>query len=176
MNGGAPVAHVLSDDRGNYLLRLPRAGWIVTRALRIGASPTVLPAVMVTDRETVTLRFVLTDALSALPNVSVRGAEDCRGRSADGALVGRIWDEARTARLTSQLSSSSELVMAEWTEYRRPFDPSGSTIQQQHLTNSRNHPTLTCYCRSPLPVRTTFTSSRQRRIDRRWSALASHPC
>lgn len=67
----------------------------------------------------------------------MRGADDCRGRSTDGVLVVRLWDEARKALLTSQLSSS-ELLTAEWTEYRRSLDPTDGTIRQQRLTNSRN--------------------------------------
>jgi hypothetical protein len=52
------------------------------------------------------VRFVLADQAVVLSSVNVRERETCRVNADTGFMVARVWEEARKAMLTTQLSAA----------------------------------------------------------------------
>jgi hypothetical protein len=126
---------VLTDERGAFFAPVAAGGRYRIRALRIGYQPTVLDAV-VEPTGTTALRVVLGVAAVALPSVTVRGEDICRGTGAEGAVVAQVWEEARKALLASGLSAAEPLV-AEWIEYERTLDTTARVVREQRVRSTR---------------------------------------
>lgn len=135
---GSIAARALSDERGGFVLRLPNGGTFAVRALRIGYEPTVLSGVVVASTGTTTLRIQLSSKSVALPSVTVRGRDICRGQRSEGEVVAQVWEEARKALLASGLSANSAPLFAEWIEYERTLDPTARFVRAQRVKSTRS--------------------------------------
>ena len=114
---GRPLVSALTSERGDFELLLPAAGHADLRALRIGFRPTLVPAVTLGPGETRTVRIVLNGEAVSLAAVTVRGKSVCRAQQDSGQLVAKLWEEARKALVTTQLSSSAGRLRARWVVY-----------------------------------------------------------
>jgi hypothetical protein len=136
--GGVTAAQALANARGEFVLRLPRAGQYRVRVLRIGFRPTIGPLVPVGASDTARVRIVFRGDAVVLSAVNVRDKETCRVGADTGMMVARVWDEARKAVLSSQLSSDDAPLVADWIEYDRMLDSSGRIVRSQHVKSARN--------------------------------------
>lgn len=142
-SSGAVVARALSGDRGDFDVRLPRAGRFTVRALRIGFRPTVMPPVDVPVGAPASLRIVLSAQAIELEKVTVRGENVCGARPDSGQLVARLWEEARKAITATRLDAGGRRLAATWYVYDRMMDSAARTVRSQTVTVRRgasSHP------------------------------------
>jgi hypothetical protein len=135
---GATVGRALTGPRGDFVLRLSAPGRSTLRVLRIGFRPTDGPSVTVAEGATERVRIVFNSGAVMLADVRVRERETCRVGADTGLAVARVWEEARKAMLTSQLSVGDAPLFAEWIEYDRTLDSTSSIVRQQRVRTSRN--------------------------------------
>src|SRR5689334_21019244 len=135
---GTTATQGLANSRGEFVLRLPRAGHYGLRVLRIGYRPTVGPTVDVGATDTVRVRLVFRAEAVVLSAFNVRDKETCRVGADSGMMVARVWDEARKAVLTSQLSSEDAPLVADWIQYDRILDSTGRMVRSQHVRSATN--------------------------------------
>ena len=136
--GAADAARALANARGEFVMRVPAPGRYATRVLRIGFRPTTGPVVDVGANDTVRVRIVSRGDAIVLSAVNVRDKETCRVGADSGMMVARVWDEARKAMLSSQLSSDDVPLVADWIEYDRMLDSSGHIVRAQHVKSATN--------------------------------------
>jgi hypothetical protein len=127
------VARALTDERGQFTLRLPKGGRYGLRLLRIGYAPTVVEPFEIGATETVTGRFVLSGGAVVIAAVRVRGENVCRISQDSGQLVAKLWEEARTALTATQLSGDDALLDGRWLTYERSLDRSGRLVRSQKV-------------------------------------------
>jgi hypothetical protein len=135
---GTDVARALANAKGEFVLRVPAGGRYGTRVLRIGYRPTIGPVVDVGAKDTARIRVVFRGDAVVLSAVNVRDKETCRVAADTGLMVARVWDEARKAMLSSQLSSDDTPLVADWIEYDRMLDSSARIVRSQHVTSATN--------------------------------------
>ncbi len=110
---GTVVAHALSDGAGRFVVTLPGAGRYALRALRIGFLPTEVPARAVAVGERVNVPLVLGVVPVRLDVVRVATDRVCRDEWAGDPAVAAVWEEARKALLTAQLTArQTDLAMS----------------------------------------------------------------
>jgi hypothetical protein len=136
-DAGATVLRALTTGRGTFDLALPHAGRFEVRVLRIGFAPTIVPAVEVATADVSQLRIVLGSERIALARVTVRGRSECGAKADAGALVAKVWEEARKALLASQLVADRPLV-AEWIQFDRTLEPGGARVRKQSVRSTRS--------------------------------------
>ncbi len=102
---GATAARALTTVRGEFTLRLPSEGRYALIVQRIGFRPTRVPSIAVGASATETIRIVFAGAAVTLATMNVRERETCRVSADTGLAVARVWEEARKAMLSSQLSA-----------------------------------------------------------------------
>src|SRR5262249_20801289 len=125
---GSTAGRALTNQRGDFTIRLPASGRYSIRLLRIGYRPTVAPAIDVADGATATLRIVAPSEVISLATITVRERETCRVNADTGLMVARVWEEARKAMLTTQLNAGAPLF-AEWIEYDRVMDTTARLVR-----------------------------------------------
>ena len=151
---GAPV-RALTNQRGEYTIRLREPGRYTLRALRVGFLPTVAQSFTVAIIDTVTIQIQLTGVAVSLVAVTVKGDDVCRTRPDSGALVARAWEEARKAIMASQLSATDAPLVAEWIEYDRTLDPTARIVRGLRVTSTTN-PTTHAFRSAPAELLSTL--------------------
>lgn len=134
---GIEVARTVSDERGQFVLHLTRAGPVGLRALRVGYRPTTGSSVDVGAGDTVVVRIVLTREAVRLSAVTVRRSDPCRTRDDARTRVADVWEEARKALLLANTARAGTGLVAEWTQYDREFDSSGTRLVDQVVQLTR---------------------------------------
>jgi hypothetical protein len=81
---------------------------------------------------------VLSDQAVVLSSINIRERETCRVNADTGFMVARVWEEARKAMLSTQLSSDGAPLFAEWIEYDRMLDSAARLVREQRIRTSRN--------------------------------------
>ncbi len=123
-------------------------GTVELRLLRIGFKPLRGPSVTVGADETKSVRIIYDAATVSLAAVNVRERETCRVQADSGLAVASLWEEARKAMLTSQLSSDEAPLFAEWIEYDRTLDSTSRIVRRQQVRTARiQRHTLFAACR-----------------------------
>ena len=135
---GAEIARAVSNERGEFLLPLPRSGRFDVRALRVGYRPTFVSSVDVAAGDTVAVRIVLARDLVRLATIVVRRSDDCRARDQGGARVAEVWEEARKALLAAQIPRGGDALVVEWIRYDRQIDSTGRRVLDQVVRLSRS--------------------------------------
>jgi hypothetical protein len=135
---GTTAARALTTSQGQFAITLPLVGRYRFTLLRIGFRPTHLPDVDVEARATENVRVVHSANPVVLSSINVRERETCRVNADTGFMVARVWEEARKAMLTTQLSSNDVPLFAEWIEYDRMLDSTARLVREQHIHTSRN--------------------------------------
>ena len=135
---GAAIARVLTGSRGGFSVALPAPARYTLTLLRIGYRPTIGPTLNMGAGETARTRIVAGHAAVTLAAMRVRERETCRVSTDTGLMVARVWEEARKAMLSSQLSAEGAPLSAEWVEYDRALDPSGKLVRQQRVRSAKH--------------------------------------
>lgn len=99
------LARTITSGNGRYVLTLA-AGPVRLRALRIGHRPFVVATVTLGANERRELRTVLPSTPIVLSAVTTRGTTSCRQTGAAGEAVAAVFEEARKALISTQLTSS----------------------------------------------------------------------
>ena len=135
---GGTIARVLTGSRGGFSVALPAPARYNLTLLRIGFRPTAGPTVDVATGETARTRIVAGRAVVTLAAMRARERETCRVSTDTGLMVARVWEEARKAMLSSQLSADGTPLYAEWVEYDRALEPNGRLVRQQHVRSAKH--------------------------------------
>ena len=135
---GATATRALTDARGAFVLRLSSAGTYSLVVLRIGYRPTHGPSVTIAQGDSTRVRIVAASQAVALAAMQVKERPTCRVDADTGLMVARVWEEARKAMLTSQLTSGNQPLVADWIEYDRMLDSTGRLVRQQRVRSSRS--------------------------------------
>ena len=141
----------LSGSRGEFRLRLPQPGRYTVTVLRVGYRPTQGPTVDVAAGVTERVQITFSGEVVTLTAVNVRERETCRVSADTGYMVARVWDEARKAMLSSQLTADEAPLFAEWVEYDRQLDSTGRLVRAQRVKSER-HPTTHAFRSKPVAV------------------------
>ena len=141
----------LSGSRGEFRLRLPQPGRYTITVLRVGYRPTQGPTVDVAAGATEHVQITFSGEVVTLTAVNVRERETCRVGADTGYMVARVWEEARKAMLSSQLTTDDAPLFAEWVEYDRMLDSTGRLVRAQRVKSER-HPTTHAFRSVPIAV------------------------
>ena len=147
---GDTMGRALTNDLGHFTLRLPAAGAYVLTMLRIGYRPTPGPTIDV-GASVVPIRLVFTADPVVLSLVSVNAVETCQVSADTGLMVARVWEEARKAMLSTQLSAADAPLFAEWIEYDRMLDSASRIVRDQRVRTTRT-PTTHAFRSEPAHV------------------------
>jgi hypothetical protein len=134
---GNPAGSALTNSRGEFRIGLPASGRFELKVLRIGYRPTSGPSVTIAGGATEWVRIVFADNPVVLSGIDVRDRETCRISADSGLMVARLWEEARKAMRTTQLSAEGEPLVAEWIEYGRALDSTARLVRAQQVRVTR---------------------------------------
>jgi hypothetical protein len=131
--GGSVVGRALSNDDGDFDLRLPAAGKYTLRLLRVGFRPTVISALDVPESGVGGLRLVLGGEAVVLSAVTVRSENVCGSTDDAGRVVAQLWEEARTALTATELSVGAGSLRVEWQSFQYSMDRGGGRATEQSV-------------------------------------------
>jgi len=134
---GKPAGRALTNSRGEFRLSTAGDGRFDLKVLRIGYRPTTGTAVNVVGGRAEPVRIVVSGEAVVLSGINVRDRETCRISADSGMMVARLWEEARKAMQTVQLSADGEPLFAEWIEYDRTLDSTSRLVRAQRVRTSR---------------------------------------
>lgn len=117
------VAGSLSDARGRFKIRLPRAGTVTLLAQRIGYESTESAELRVDDGEIVPYRMEVVTQAVVLTGLDVTATRRCALVENAGLALERIWQEARKAMTVAEWTRSSGLVEMQIADVERTLDP-----------------------------------------------------
>jgi hypothetical protein len=140
---GARVVGTLTDARGLFVLRLPGPATITLRGLRIGQRPSIFGTYVLAAGEVRSVELVLTGEAISLARVSVVGRTECDVGNDPAQLVATLLDEARKVLRSTQLTSTSGQLTAEWTLSSQITTLRGNVITpetQQSFTSTTDRP------------------------------------
>jgi hypothetical protein len=153
-DGGVAVTRALTGSRGEFTLQLPAPGRYSIRMLRIGSRPNDGPTLTLAAGETKTIRMVFAAQPVVLSTLDIRARQTCRVDADTGLMVVRVWDEARKAMLSSQLSADGAApLLAEWVEFDRILDSTARFVREQRVRAS-SHATTHAFRSPPAGVLT----------------------
>ncbi|MDB4917057.1 MAG: hypothetical protein JWM95_4701 [Gemmatimonadetes bacterium] len=135
---GATLARGLTTTKGYFSLRLPTPATIDLKVLRIGYKPLKGPSLTLGAGQVQKVQIIYAADPVSLAGINVRERETCRVQHDSGLMVAGLWEEARKAMLTSQLTSDDTPLFAEWVEYDRTLDSASKYVRQQHVRTTRN--------------------------------------
>lgn len=114
---GTPVARALGDDGGTFTLRAPSSGTYRIEAKRLAFRPTLDAPIVLEDGKVLLHTLVLAGAPVQLAGVQVTAESRCESHpdSASAAFV--VWEEARKALRSSQLTRMTRAYRADVTTF-----------------------------------------------------------
>ena len=116
---GTPVSRALGDDEGRFVLRAPRAGTYRIEARRIGFRPTLDVPLELEDGKVRLHTLVLTGAPIALEAVNTTAALQCSATPDSMSAAFAVWEEARKALISSQLTRLTRAYKVDVTTFVR---------------------------------------------------------
>lgn len=140
---GERVVGTLTDASGFFVLRLPGPATITLRGLRIGQRPTIFGTFVLAANEVRSVELVLTGEAVSLSRVSVVGRTECDVANDPERLIATLLDEARKVLRSTQLTSTSGQLTAEWTLSSQLTTLRGNVITpetQQQFVSSTDRP------------------------------------
>lgn len=146
---GNDVARTLTRTTGDFAITFQSPGRYRVRVLRIGYRPVSSDWVDLPRNVRKTITVVFAGEAIVLPQTSVRERETCRVDADSGMSVARVWDEARKAMLSAQLSTMDAPLFAEWIEYDRGLDSTGRIVREQRVRTVQ-HPTTHAFKSRPV--------------------------
>lgn len=101
---GTPVARALADEQGRFAMRAPSAGRYRLQLLRLGFRPTTDSLVDLASGAELQRTVVLTGVPVHLDAVHITAEQQCDATEQRGSQAFDVWQEARKALLSSQLT------------------------------------------------------------------------
>lgn len=113
-SSGRRVASTLTNERGQFVLRLAFPDSVQVRGLRVGFVPSIVGDFALASGEVKTVTRSLDDAAVVLGRVLVAGRSVCGLSETNGREVATLLEEARKALRSSTLSSDGGRLSATW--------------------------------------------------------------
>jgi hypothetical protein len=118
-------ARALTDRTGAFLVIAPTAGAYRVQTLRIGFRSVISEPLALTAGAEVTRRFEVASLPSRLDTVRVGGRSECGRASRDAVALAAVWEQARTAMIAADLSTTGKTIAATRVTYQRKLDNVG---------------------------------------------------
>lgn len=130
------TARALTNDRGEFLVAMGRAGTYTVRTLRIGFKPVTSAPITLTAGEERSQRFELAGIPVSLSSVRIEaGASSCGRAERDSASTAfAAWEQVRTALAATQLTAGGRGLTVTSISYERALDPLGRTVLHDDAT------------------------------------------
>ena len=116
---GTAVARALADDGGSFSMKAPATGTYHIEAKRIAFRPTIDRPIALEDGRVLLHTLVLTGAPVTLAGVQVTAEPRCQTLSDSVSAAFAVWEEARKALRSSQLTRLTRAYRADVTTYVR---------------------------------------------------------
>jgi hypothetical protein len=136
---------VLADGNGAYSIVAWGAGTYRISVRRIGrvpffSEPLVLKEgeVRVIDVKMDPIR-VSGGEVAILSPVKIRRATPCQANATDGERIATLWDDARTALMSSEITAQNNLVSRRLVRYVREIDMPSMTVADERLKAFDSH-------------------------------------
>lgn len=131
---GSPPANALTNQQGEFAVRLTGAGEYVLSAKRIGVQRFSTTPFTIAAGETRRLDIEL-DAIShSLPTVAVVATPMCVRRPEQTSRLASLWDEVRTALLATQITLRDRTINATVYRYVRWLEPEKLSVLDETRT------------------------------------------
>lgn len=134
---GDAVARTLSQENGDFDMRVPGAGRYTLRLLRVGYRPTIAASLEVPADGLQGVRAVLGAEPVVLSAVTVRSENVCGSTVDAGRVVAQLWEEARTALTATELSVGASAIDVEWQAFQFLMDREGARAREQSVLTRR---------------------------------------
>jgi hypothetical protein len=125
----ARVFRTLTNQRGEFIVRLPGPDSVRVRVLRIGYRPTESAKVFVDEGPSPPLRIVLDNTSYHLSSVTIQATSRC-GRRADPAAYLR-WEQALTVLRSIELAERDTSLHVRTVEFQGPTTADGFTTLEE---------------------------------------------
>lgn len=136
-SAGRAVTTKLANDAGFFTLNAPSPGRFAVRVERVGFRSTTSANVLVRQGETVDVPVTIAGEAVSLRAVQVSADRRCLVRPQEGLATAQLWDEARKALSSTELT---RLAQATARMYR---DPHRFTVRFRNFTRDLDPHTLT---------------------------------
>ena len=133
------VRSVLTDESGSYSIRATEVGTYRVLVRRIGSKPYRSDAFRVGESETRRLdvhleRFrATTSEYTELGRITVLRVTPCQTSPTEAVRIARLWDDARTALLATEISIRDSLVPRRLVRFVRDLNPETLDVQSEML-------------------------------------------
>lgn len=137
------VARVVTGDRGTYSLNAPAARAVTVRVLRVGFMPITVGTFRFEANEIRTKLIELENNRVAIPTVAISQKSRCESQSQASRLVAQLFEQARTALLSTTSEVSGAHARAEVVNFIRNEDKLGQLIgdvQREVVTGPTGRP------------------------------------
>jgi hypothetical protein len=125
------TASSLTDDRGAYLVRAPKAGNYRLRTLRVGIRATLsLPFTLAAGQE-VSRQLAVEELRHLLDTVRVTGRNACRMASDSAYATFAVWEQVRAALTAVQFTAKELEVSSTIIAYERTLDRAARRVREQ---------------------------------------------
>ncbi len=116
---GTPVARALADDGGSFSMKAPASGTYHIEARRIAFRPTVDRPIVLEEGRVLLHTLVLTSVPVQLAEVHVTAEQRCQVHPDSASAAFSVWEEARKALRSSQLTRLTRAYKADVTTFVR---------------------------------------------------------
>ncbi|CAN5536489.1 hypothetical protein BH09GEM1_BH09GEM1_01340 [soil metagenome] len=116
---GTAVARALADDGGSFSLKAPSSGTYHIEAKRVAFRPTVDKPIVLEEGRVLLHTLVLTGAPVQLAGVQVIAEQRCQVHPDSVSAAFAVWEEARKALRSSQLTRLTRAYKADVTTFVR---------------------------------------------------------
>lgn len=117
------IRHTLTNERGEYALRVSSGGSYIVSAKRIGVSRHNTDILRLQVGETRRLDLVLERFEHRLPVVNVVDVNMCFRKAEQRQQIMSLWEEVRTALLATGVSRQERLLTGWLSKYQRTLEP-----------------------------------------------------
>jgi hypothetical protein len=116
---GTPVARALSDEGGSFTMKAPSAGTYHIEAKRIAFRPTIDKPIVLDEGRVLLHTLVLTGSAIQLAGMQVTAGQRCQADLDSASAAFFVWEEARKALRSSQLTRLTRAYKADVTTFVR---------------------------------------------------------
>ena len=137
---GLPVARALADDGGSFSIRAPSAGTYRIEARRLAFRPTLDRPIVLEEGRVLLHTLVLTSLPVQLAGVQVTAESRCHSIPDSGSAAYAVWEEARKALRSSQLTRLTRAYRADVTTFKRRQSAAETRWRVTDSTTQRGMP------------------------------------
>jgi hypothetical protein len=135
------VAGDIADSLGHFRITAPRSGRYSVRVDRIGLRAVTMPAIALSDGQTVELPLDVSADPVALRRIRVDADSRCDVRPREGTageLAAWLWDEARKALAATNVTDAKRTTPVQVTDVVRWREPAtGRVLREERLPDTR---------------------------------------